>query len=113
MVTYTVLYAIGGREVILVNSQSLTIRTEIFGVGPAKSYRAEQIRNLRFQPALGVGKGRVASRIAFDYGAKTIMFGADIDEPEADDLISRIRQRSGIVEGAAAHGSEIKFSQPQ
>ncbi len=113
VVTYIVLYAIGGREVILVNSETVTIRTEIFRLGLAKSYRVPEMRNLRFQAAAGVGKGRTASRIAFDYGAKTVTFGADIDEPEATELISRIRQRCGIVEVSAAQGSGIKFWQPR
>jgi hypothetical protein len=112
-VSYSVLYLIGGREVILVNSESLTKRTEIFGIGPAKSYRVGEMRNLRFQPTSGVGKGRIPNRIAFDYGAKTVTFGAGIDEPEANDLISRIRQRCGIVEASAPQGSGTKFWQPR
>jgi hypothetical protein len=113
VVTYIVLYAIGGREVILVNSETVTIRTEIFRLGLAKCYGVRTIQNLRFQAAAGVGKGRTANRIAFDHGAKTVTFGAGIDEPEAIELIGRIRQRCGIVEGSAQEGSGIKFWQPR
>jgi hypothetical protein len=113
VVTYIVLFAIGGREVIRVNSETVTIRTEIFRLGLAKGYLVREMRNLRFQAAAGVGKGRTASRIAFDYGAKTVTFGAEIDEPEATELIGRIRQRCGIVEASAAQESGIKFWQPR
>lgn len=113
VVTYIVLYAMGGREVILANSETVAIRTEIFRLGLAKSYLVREMRNLRFQAAAGAGKGRIASRIAFDYGAKTVTFGADIDEPEAIELIGRIRQRCGIVEASAQQESGIKFWQPR
>jgi hypothetical protein len=88
-----ILYMLGGREVVLANSERLSCTTEIFGLGFAKSYLVREMRDSRFQPASGVGKGRRASRIAFDYGANTIPFGADIEEAEATELISRIRQR--------------------
>jgi hypothetical protein len=113
MVGYIVLYAIGGRELILVNSETITCTTQIFGLGRAKSYRVGEMRNLRFQPEVSVGKSRIASRIAFDYGAKTAGFGAGIDEAEAPDLISRIRQRCAILDGSAPQACGIKFWQPR
>jgi hypothetical protein len=112
-VTYVILYAIAGREVIVANSETLTCRTEIFGFGLAKSYLVREMRNLRFQPESGVGKGRRASRIAFDYGAKTVTFGADLDEAEAAELIGRIRLRCAIAETATPQQSGIKFWQPR
>ena len=44
-------------------------------------------------------KAAGASRIAFDYGANTIPFGAGIAEAEAAELIGRMRPRRAIVEG--------------
>jgi hypothetical protein len=113
MVGYIVLYAIGGREVILVNSESLTSTTQIFGVGRSKSYRVGEMSNLRFQPEVIAGRTRLPSRIAFDYGGKVYGFGAGIDEAEAAQIISRIRQRCGIVEASAPQTSGIKFWQPR
>jgi hypothetical protein len=108
-----ILYMLGGCEVVLANSERLSCTTEIFGLGFAKSYLVREMRDLRFQPASGVGKGLRASRIAFDYGAKTIPFGADIEEAEATELISRIRQRCAIVEASPAPAAGIKFWQPR
>lgn len=110
---YAILYAIGGREVVVANSETLTKRIEIFGLGLAKSYLVREIRNLRFQPAAGAGKGRTPNRIAFDYGTGTVGFAADLDETEAAQLISRIRQRCAIPEASAPQQSGIKFWQPR
>jgi hypothetical protein len=54
-VSYAILYMLAGREVILANSETLTCRTEIFGlgVGLARSYLVREMRNFRFQPAVG------------------------------------------------------------
>ena len=111
-VTYAILYVIGGKEVIFANSETLTCKTQIFGLGLAKSYVVREMRNLRFQPATGAGKSRRASRIAFDYGAKTITFGADLDEVEAVALIGRIRQRCPIADTSSVQESGTRFWQP-
>ena len=71
------------------------------------------MRDLRFQPASGVGKGRRASRIAFDYGARTVPFGAGIEEAEAAELIGRMRPRLALVEALTAPAAGIKFWQPR
>jgi hypothetical protein len=108
-VGYRILYALGGRQIVLANSESLTCRTQIFGLGLTRSYLVREMRDLRFQPEAGTGKGRRASRIAFDYEAKTVSFGADIGQEEAAELIARIRQRSAIPETSKPQESGIKF----
>jgi hypothetical protein len=109
LVGYTVLYALAGKQVIVANPDALSCRTEIFGLGVSKSYLPREIKNLRFQPRLGTGRGQVASGIAFDYGSRTIRCGAGLEEAEATELISRIRQRCGIAALAATAGSGTKF----
>jgi len=106
---YMILYALGGRQIVLTNSETLTCRTQIFGMGLTRSYLVRDMRDLRFQPEQGAGKGRRASRIAFDYGAKTVIFGADIGQAEAAELIDRIRQRCAIPETSKPQESGIKF----
>jgi len=98
---YTVLYAIGGRQIVISKFDALTIRTEIFGLGPARSYLVSEMKNLRFQPPAIVNRGQRASGIAFDYGAKTVMFGGGLDEKEATDLVARIRQRCPIADATS------------
>ena len=70
------------------------------------SHLVREMRDLRFQPASGVGKGRRASRIAFD-------FGAGIEEAEAAELIGRMRPRRALVEALTAPAAGIKFWQPR
>jgi hypothetical protein len=55
---YAILYALGGREIILVNSGTLTRRTKLFGLGWSKTYLVPEMRDLRFQPETGSGKSR-------------------------------------------------------
>jgi hypothetical protein len=110
---YAILYGIGGREIILVNSETLTRTTKLFGLGWAKAYIVREMRDLRFQPEVGSGRSRRASRIAFDYGAKTISFAQDIEEAEAAELINRIKQRCDIAQTPSPQESGIKFWQQQ
>jgi len=107
-VAYTVLYAIGGRQIILASADTLTIKSEIFGFGFGKSFLVTAMRNLRFEPQTIVGRGQRASGIAFDYGARTVMFGSGLDEAEATGLITRIRQRCPVSDGSPSQGSGIK-----
>jgi hypothetical protein len=94
--SYVILYALGGREIILASSQALTRTKKIFGLGWSKTYLVREIRDLRFQR----GWNRRPSRIAFDHGARTITFGAYIEEAEAYELMNRIRQRCAIADGS-------------
>lgn len=96
--TYALLRSIGGSDVILADPQSLIIRREIFGLGRGKGYLPSEIRRLRFQPQMGGGRSQRASRIAFDYGAKTIAFGDGVEESEANQLIALIQERCNIRE---------------
>jgi hypothetical protein len=105
---YTVLYAIGGRQVVVASLDALTIKTEIFGFGSARSYLVSEMKNLRFEPPAIVARGQRASGIAFDYGAKTVMFGAGLDEKEGTDLVARIRQRCPVAD-ATSQESGTKF----
>jgi hypothetical protein len=108
VVGYIVLYAIAGREIILVRADTLACRRQIFGIGVTRSYRVAEMRNLRFQPDASSGKTRIPSRIAFDYQGKVGAFAAGLDEPEATDVINRIQQRCPIV-ATKPQESGIKF----
>lgn len=110
---YAILYAIGGREVVVANSETLTWRKQIFGLGLAKCYLVREMRNLRFQRAGSASNRRIPSRIVFDYGAGTVGFAADLDESEAEQLISRIRQRCAIPVASTPQETGIKFWQPR
>jgi hypothetical protein len=103
--SFAVLDNIGGREIILANSETLTRTRKILALGWSKPYPVHEIRNLRFQRSLG----RQPSRIAFDYGARTITFGKCVEEAEACDLMRRIRQRCAIADDSAKQESGIRI----
>ena len=103
------LRSLGGRDVIWAAGEALEIRKDVFGVGVSKQYLCAEIRNLRFQPETGSGKHHRVSRIAFDYGAKTIGLGDGLDEAEANQLISLIRSRCPIANSGPVEASEPRF----
>jgi hypothetical protein len=98
-VTFVVLRVFGGWYVVVVDPPRCTVRRQIFGVGWTEKYTTAEMRNLRFQPAEGYGKGRQPSRILFDHGKKAIRLGSDLDESEANSLIALIKQRAQIAGG--------------
>ncbi|MDR4465850.1 MAG: hypothetical protein MRJ66_16455 [Nitrospira sp.] len=105
---YALLWQVMGKEIVMVHGQVLRTRYDIGGFGFNKDYDLIQMRDLRPAPVLfnpldlssslqlwGVGGGV----IAFDYGAKTIRFGAGLDEGEAKQVVTAIKQRYRIEEG--------------
>jgi hypothetical protein len=101
-VIYIVLRMLFGRDIAIVTAGTFSVRKELFGFGRTNTYIVSEMRDLRFQPE--------ASRIAFDYGAKTLAFAEEIQEAEANELIRLIGSRCKI---SPALGPEpgIKFWQ--
>jgi hypothetical protein len=101
-VIYIWLWNVAGKEKIVASDMGLSIKRELFGFGREKEYEISSISNLRVSPqpynpfnfssglqAYGIGGGI----IAFDYGARTYRFGSSLDEAEANQIISSIKQR--------------------
>ena len=99
---YIWLWNVMGKEVVLLDGQSLITRREIGKYGRTKEFTLAQVRDLRrsqstFNPwdfssgpeVWGLGGGR----IAFDYGARTYRFGTGLDEAEAKQIVSAIQHR--------------------
>ncbi len=108
---YFMLRALGRSDVIEATATEFRLRMQVFGLGPTKIYLVREMRDLRFQPETGAGKGRRASRIAFDYGAKTIGFAENVDEAEAAQLINLIQRQSNVARTSDFPASGIKFWQ--
>jgi hypothetical protein len=100
----TLLWQIAGREVITLDSATLSYRAEAFGLGRTRSFRASEVKNLRsteyvttsfsnqrgwYPPILGSGVGPVA----FDYGARTFRIAPSLDEAEAKMLVTDLSSR--------------------
>ena len=97
-VTYAILYAIAGSEVISANSETLTCRTQIFGFGWQDHTWCVRCAISAFNPRA------VSERAVEQAGSRSTTarkpsgFGADLDEAEAVALIGRIRQRCPIAD---------------
>lgn len=105
---YALLWQIMGKEIVTVHGQAFRTRHDIGGFGFNKDYDLVQMRDLRatqvgFNPLdissslqlWGIGGGV----IAFEYGARTYRFGAGLDEAEAKQVVTAIKQRYRIQEG--------------
>jgi hypothetical protein len=102
---YAWLWQVMGKEIVSVHGQTFTTRRDIGGFGFDKEYDLLQMRDLRigqvavnpleFSSSLqlwGVGGGV----IAFDYGDRTYRFGAGLDEAEAKEVVTALKQRYRI-----------------
>jgi hypothetical protein len=101
---YILFWQLVGNEIIQVSNYAITTSRSILGFGFPKEYSSEYIKTLRVSSSpssndmfgwsrasrfYGVGGGL----LAFDYGSKTVKFGAGIDEAEAKQILSEIQQR--------------------
>jgi hypothetical protein len=99
-----VLWQFAGREVVSIGSTTLEHRVEALGIGCTRSYRLNEVKNLRatdysanpftnqmawLPPVTGGGFGPVA----FDYGARTMRFAPALEEAEARLLVSKLAPR--------------------
>ncbi len=96
-----VLWQLGGREVLSVDTATLAHRVEAFGIGRSRTYKLSEVKILRateysanpftnqaalMPPLTGSGLGPVA----FDYGARTFRVAAALEEAEAKVLVARL-----------------------
>jgi hypothetical protein len=102
---YAWLWQAMGKEIVTAQGQTFTTRRDIGGFGFDKEYDLLQMRDLQvgqvgfnpldFSSSLqlwGVGGGV----IAFDYGDRTYRFGAGLDEAEAKEVVTALKQRYRI-----------------
>lgn len=105
---WTVLWMLSGAERITIGMGALSIRRQVSGLGPRKSYDLGEIRRLRVAGDQGLFGGRqrslpapgigAAGSIAFDYGAKTVRFAAGVEEAEAAMIVDELRSRYSFPE---------------
>lgn len=106
---YAWLWQVFGKEIVTVRGQMFKTRRDIGGFGFEKEYDLLQMRNLRVEPVgfnpldfssslqlWGIGGGV----IAFDHGPRTYRFGAGLDEVEAKQAVTAIKERYRIQESA-------------
>ncbi len=100
---YILLWALTGVEAVEVSSHGITTRRQIFRLSRSQEYDGEHIRCLRAAPSVYNGifasgrgfdfMGLSGGPIAFDYGAKTVRFGASLNEAEANIIVESITKR--------------------
>jgi hypothetical protein len=104
VVASLLMWQLGGREVILADSVSISQRIEAFGIGLTRNYTLSECRDLRAVPRINNPAARRQAlfpwsadtgfgSIAFDYGARTIRFAPGLDEAEAKMLVADLSRR--------------------
>ncbi len=90
-----------GREIIEVNSQTITISRQLMDRRVSRTYSINLVNDLRVESPSSQILGKILGHVgivAFTYRVKTVHFGLDIDESEAKQLISVIIQHLPSVE---------------
>ncbi len=118
-------WMLAGHERVRLGMDSLVIRREAFGIGPAQSYALDRISNLRAEQlprltALAQTRGgaapatpeqtATAMRLAgiggpgiwFEYQGRPVRFGLALDAIEARQVVSQLQARHTFPEGHAA-----------
>lgn len=98
----TWLWNLKGKEVININSIELQHIRQVMGLRWSREYELSSVTNLRTQaPAYSMFGSRggmdfwglAGGVIAFDYGPNTYRFGVQLDEAEANHIVSVVKQR--------------------
>jgi len=100
-IIYSLLWQFTGKEIIIVKNDFLRISRQIFNRNKFLEYSMQSISDLRAstpQTALFASvkifkniSGQ-SGMIAFDYGAKTVRFGFEIEEAEAKQIVSVLQE---------------------
>jgi hypothetical protein len=95
------IWVITGKEIIEATPQTLTITKQAFRWKKSKAYSSEKITRLRtntqplsmFLPGKRVKRFLGgAGKIAFDHGGRTSMFGLEISQAEAEQIILALQE---------------------
>ena len=99
---YAWLWNIAGRQIVTVGVDGIRIENAVPMWRRGKEYRLADVRSLRVAPEQltmwsfmegmrfwGIGGGP----LAFNYGAKTVRFGAGLEEAEAEMILAAIARR--------------------
>ena len=97
----SLLWNLAGVEKVLRGPSILTTKREVLGIGPVREYELRSVSNLRISANPRSPSNRISpfqllngGIIAFDYGAKTFRFGIGLHEPEAQQIIDRLKSHN-------------------
>ncbi len=76
-------WSLFGREVLAIEGTSLVHRYEVGGLGRGRRFDLAEVRNLRYDPPSGWGRGlHQQGRVAFDHDRGTRYLGEMLEEAE-------------------------------
>lgn len=109
LVIYALFWRLFGAEIVTIDKEKLTLTREILSWQRTKTYLLNSVATVRiaqatdnwistfsgFQKLLGL-----TGTISFDYGAKAYLFGNELDQAEARQIIAKIENWLGNDEAA-------------
>ncbi len=99
---YIWLWALAGKERILIGTSTLRMKRDILGFGRTRVYELRRIGKLQVVPQSAGSHNRdiafrfsglVGGAIEFEYELRAIRFGFSLDEAEARTVVERMTQR--------------------
>lgn len=98
---YIVLWMLAGQEIVLLRPDALVVKRNVLGIGKRRAYDITKVERLRVvesdsgsqRPGSRAPGRGMFGRIAFDYGPKTVRFGASIEPGEARMLVDKLQER--------------------
>jgi hypothetical protein len=97
---WTMAWHLAGREEIEVEGGKLSLAVAAGPLRSSQRYDAREIRNLRHDPSVSSSIARALGTarpehgaIAFEYRARTVRFGAELERDEAELVLDMIRER--------------------
>jgi hypothetical protein len=85
----TLLWQLGGKEIIEVSRQGMKISKQYFGIGGVKEYAAREINDLRLSENQGDSG---SNAFEFDYEFDTVEFGSDLHPSAVEEVLETLRR---------------------
>lgn len=108
------LWSVAGKDVVTVTDRGVTLKRDVWGRGPTRTYDVARVRALRvvpwwkYNPWATWGYRRWmfpgGGPIALDHDGRTTRFGSGLHEAEARRIVARIRERLPLPTGPSPDG---------
>ncbi len=82
---FDLLWMLVGCETVLLGPSTLVLRRTVLNIGPTRTFRLDQISNLRTNPTGG---------LVFEYRSKTVCFAREVGLDEAEYLLGQLAPAS-------------------
>jgi len=108
------LWAVAGKDVVTVTDRAVTLKRDVLGRGPTRTYEIDRLRALRVVPWWKYNAWATRGHrrwlfwgggpIGLDHDGRTTQFASGVHEAEAYRIVDRVRARFAIPTGPSPDG---------